>query len=67
MATNARTLYLDSETYRNLGLLAGLKRTSRSSVIRSMINEEFRLTKQRHQLEEQSAKQVDPEGIVLRP
>ncbi len=47
MATNARTLYLDSETYRNLGLLAGLKRTSRSAIIRSMINEEFRLTKQR--------------------
>ncbi len=53
MATNARTLYLDSETYRNLGLLAGLNRTSRSSIIRSMINEEFRLTKQRQSLPEE--------------
>ncbi len=53
MATNARTLYLDNETYRNLGLLAGLNRTSRSSLLRSMINEEFRLTKQRQSLPEE--------------
>ncbi len=63
MATNARTLYLDSETYRNLGLLAGLKRTSRSSLIRSMINEEFRLTKQRKgQREERASEQVHSRG-----
>ncbi len=41
MATNARTFYFDEETYSNLGLLAGMKRSSRSSVIRSMIYEEF--------------------------
>ncbi len=63
MATNARTLYLDSETYRNLGLLAGLKRTSRSSLLRSMINEEFRLTQQRKgQREERASEQVHSRG-----
>ncbi len=61
MATNARTLYLDGETYRNLGLLAGLNRTSRSSVLRSMINEEIRLTKQRKNQPE------DHKGTILRP
>ncbi len=64
MATNARTLYLDSETYRNLGLLAGLKGASRSSVLRGMINEEFRLTKQRKRLPEE---RIVSKGTVLRP
>ncbi len=61
MPTNARTLYLDGQTYRNLGFLAGLKGASRSSVLRRMINEEFRLTKQRKRLPE------DHKGTVLRP
>ncbi len=47
MATNARTFYFDEETYSNLGLLAGMKRSSRSSVIRSMIYEEVRQIRNR--------------------
>ncbi len=64
MATNARTLYLDAETYRNLEFLAGLKRTSRSSVLRTMINEEFRLTKQRQRLPEE---RIGSRATVLHP
>ena len=41
MKAKARTLYLDNTTYKNLALLAGLKRTSRSSLVRILINEEF--------------------------
>ncbi len=60
MATNARTLYLDNETYGNLGLLAGLKQTSRSSVLRTMINQEFSRTRQWLSLPEE---RKDSKGI----
>ncbi len=66
MATNARTLYLDEETYCNLGLLAGMKRTSRSSVIRSMINEEAHQARKRQgSTEEHAPKEIGPERPVL--
>lgn len=41
MKTKARTFHLDQKTFENLEILAGIRSVSRSSFIRTLINEEF--------------------------
>ena len=41
MKSQARTIYIDDDTYSNISELANLKRVSISAMIRILINESF--------------------------
>ncbi len=41
MNTKPRTFHLDNQTFKHLEALAGLRKVSKSSFLRALINEEF--------------------------